>query len=69
VPYDKTGQALAYSALRALCGATVPTEIFIPTVKLDQTNVDSWQPIAERVNNPFSVAFETRDGKTYVKLS
>jgi ABC-type sugar transport system substrate-binding protein len=68
VPYDKTGQALAYAALRSLCGATVPTEIYIPTVKLDQTNVDSWQPIAERVNNPFSIAFETRDGKTYVKL-
>jgi ribose transport system substrate-binding protein len=68
VPYDKTGQALAYSALRALCGATVPAEIYVPTVKLDKTNVDSWQPIAERVNNAFSIAFETRDGKTYVKL-
>ncbi len=68
VPYDKTGQALAYAALRALCGATVPTEIVIPTVKLDQSNVGTWQPIADRVNNPFTIDFETRAGKTYVKL-
>ncbi|MFI0406714.1 sugar ABC transporter substrate-binding protein [Actinomadura sp. 3N508] len=68
VPYDKTGQALAYAALRAICGAKVPQEIWIPTVKLDKTNVDTWQPIAQRVNNPFSIAFEQREGKTYAKL-
>jgi ABC-type sugar transport system substrate-binding protein len=68
VPYDKTGQALAYASLRALCGATVPTEIYVPTVKLDQSNVDSWPPIAQRVDAPFSISLETRDGKSYVKL-
>ncbi|MDL4818564.1 sugar ABC transporter substrate-binding protein [Actinomadura opuntiae] len=68
VPYDKTGQALAYAALRAVCGGKVPKEIWIPTVKLDKKNVGTWQPIAQRVNNPFSLAFEQRDGKTYVKL-
>ncbi|KAB2390364.1 sugar ABC transporter substrate-binding protein [Actinomadura montaniterrae] len=69
VPYDKTGQALAYAALRAVCGGSVPKEIWIPTVKLDKKNIDDWQPIAQRVDNPFSLAFEQRDGKTYVKTS
>ncbi|NVI89898.1 sugar ABC transporter substrate-binding protein [Actinomadura sp. BRA 177] len=68
VPYDKTGQALAYAALRAVCGAKVPSEIWIPTVKLTKENIDTWQPIAQRVDNPFSIAFEKREGKTYVKL-
>ncbi|MBW8485849.1 sugar ABC transporter substrate-binding protein [Actinomadura parmotrematis] len=68
VPYDKTGQAMAYAALRALCGAKVPAEITVPTVKIDKAGAGSWQPIAQRVDNPFKVAFEQRAGKTYVKL-
>ncbi|MDX6742412.1 sugar ABC transporter substrate-binding protein [Actinocorallia sp. A-T 12471] len=68
VPYDKTGQALAYAALRALCGAEIAKEIVVPTVKLDKDNVDSWQPISARVDNPFKIELEERDGRTHVKL-
>jgi ribose transport system substrate-binding protein len=69
VPYDKTGQALAYAALRALCHGSLPSEIYIPTVKLDQSNIATWEPIAQRVNNPFSITLQNVGGKTYVKLS
>lgn len=69
VPYDKTGQALAYATLRALCGQSVPSTIYVPTVKLNKTTVGAWQPIAERLNNPFNISFQTLDGKTYVKLT
>ena len=68
VPYDKTGQALAYAALRALCHQSVPATIYIPTVKLNQSTVGSWEPVAQRVNNPFTVSFQTVSGKTYIKL-
>ncbi len=68
VAYDKTGQALAYAALRALCKQSVPSTIYIPTVKLDQATVGSWEPVAQRVDNPFNVSFQTVDGKTYIKL-
>jgi ribose transport system substrate-binding protein len=68
VPYDKTGQVLAYAALRAICGAKLPSTVYVPTVKLTKANIGSWEPISARVNNPFQVAFEQRDGKTYVKL-
>ena len=68
VPYDKTGQALAYAALRALCKQSVPATIYVPTVKLNQATVGTWEPIAQRVDNPFRVSFQTIAGKTYIKL-
>ncbi len=37
----------------------MPSEIWIPTVKLTKENIDTWQPIAQRVDNPFSIAFES----------
>lgn len=67
VPYDKTGQALAWAALRALCKKSAPQEIFIPTIKLTAANVGSWEPISQRLNNPFELSFEQRNGQTYVK--
>ena len=67
VPYDKTAQALAWSALRALCGKSAPPVIYIPTIKLNATNVSSWEPIASRLNNPFQISFEQKNGQTYVK--
>lgn len=68
VPYDKTAQALAYATLAALCKQTVPATIYVPTVKLNAQTVGSWEPIAQRLNNPFSVAFQDQGGKTYIKL-
>jgi ribose transport system substrate-binding protein len=67
VPYDKTGQALAWAALQALCKKTVPQEIFIPTIKLTAANVGSWEPISQRLDNPFKLSFEDRNGQTFVK--
>jgi ribose transport system substrate-binding protein len=68
VPYEKTGQSLAYAALAALCGREMPQEVLVPLTKLDKSNVDSFRPIEERVNDPFDVEFEERDGNTYVKV-
>jgi ribose transport system substrate-binding protein len=67
VPYDKTGQVLAWAALQALCKKTVPQTIFIPTIKLTAANVGSWEPISQRLNNPFQLSFEDRNGQTFVK--
>lgn len=67
VPYDKTAQALAWAALQALCGKTAPQVIYIPTIKLNASNVATWEPIAQRLNNPFEISFEDRNGQTFVK--
>lgn len=68
VPYDKTAQALAYATLASLCKQTVPSTIYVPTVKLNAQTIGSWEPIAQRVNNPFSVSLQDQGGKTYIKL-
>ncbi|GAA4038510.1 sugar ABC transporter substrate-binding protein [Nonomuraea soli] len=68
VPYEKTGQAMAYAALRALCGGKVPDVIHIPTAKLDKSNVGSYRPLQERVDDAFDIVLEERDGKSYVKV-
>ncbi|WP_336213201.1 sugar ABC transporter substrate-binding protein [Nonomuraea sp. LPB2021202275-12-8] len=68
VPYEKTGQAMAYAALAAICGRQVPQTIHIPTQRLDKSNVASYKPLQERVNDPFKITLEERDGKTYVKV-
>ncbi|MFW6033613.1 MAG: sugar ABC transporter substrate-binding protein [bacterium] len=68
VPYEKTAQALAYATLAALCGNEVPDEIVVPVPKLDQSNIDEFRPIDERVNDPFDIELEQRDGTSYVVL-
>ncbi len=67
VPYDKTAQALAWSALQALCGKSAPQVIYVPTIKLNAANVSSWEPIASRLNNQFQISFENKNGRIYVK--
>ncbi len=63
---DKLGQALAYSALAAICGDEVPEEIVVPAELIDQSTVGDYRPLEERVDDPFEVTFEERDGRTYV---
>ncbi|NUR31048.1 MAG: sugar ABC transporter substrate-binding protein [Catenulispora sp.] len=67
VPYEKTGQAMAYAALAAICGRRVPQTLYIPTRKLDKSNIDAYKPLQERVHDPFEITLEDRGGKTYVK--
>lgn len=68
VPYEKTAHALAYATLAALCGDEVPEEIVIPVPRLDQSNLDGFRPIDERVDDPFEIELEDRDGTAYVEL-
>lgn len=68
VPYEKTGQALAYSALSALCGRTIPKELIVPVKRLTRKNADQWRPLAVRAKDPFKIQLEKRDGATYVKV-
>ncbi len=63
---DKLGQALAYSALAAICGDEVPEEIVVPSRLIDQSTVGDYRPLEERVEDPFEVTFEERDGRTYL---
>lgn len=68
IQQDKLGQLLAYSALQAICGKTVPATITIPVVKYDAANVASYKPLSQRGTEPLtSVKFTQRDGKTYVE--
>ena len=67
IQQDKLGQALAYASLAAICGKQVPAEIVIPVKKIDKSNVDSWRPLTDRVNDPFDVQFEKRGGRDYLK--
>jgi ribose transport system substrate-binding protein len=68
VPFEKTGQALAYAALAALCDREVPKEIVIPLKKIDKTNVAEFRPIEERVKDPFVVEIERRGDLGYLKI-
>lgn len=68
VPYEKTGQALAYAALQAICGRDVPPEIVVPVSKLDQSNIGSYRPVQERAKDPFEVELEEREGTTFIKV-
>jgi len=63
---DKIGQALAYAALAALCDQEVPEEIVVPVTLIDSSTVSSYRPLAERVEDPFEVVLEERDGRSYV---
>jgi ABC-type sugar transport system substrate-binding protein len=63
---DKLGQALAYAALGAICGTEVPEEIVVPVQLIDQSNAGEYRTLEERVEDPFEVTFEERDGRTYL---
>lgn len=63
---DKIGHALAYSALAAVCGVDSPDEIVVPVVRIDADTVGDYVPLADRVGRPFEVAFEERDGRTFL---
>lgn len=63
---DKIGQALAYSALGAICGEEVPEEIVVPVVEINQETVGDYIPLSDRVGNPFEIAFEDREGRTFL---
>jgi ribose transport system substrate-binding protein len=63
---DKLGQALAFAALAAICEQEVPEEIVIPVKEINADNVAEWVPLTERVDDPFAVEFEERDGRTYL---
>lgn len=65
---DKIGQALAFGALAALCGKQIPTELVVPVTKIDQSNVGSYRPLADRTDDPFDVQLETRNGRSYVQV-
>ncbi len=67
IQQDKLGQVLAYGALAAICGQEMPKEVIIPTIKYDASNVDQWRPMDERINDPFDVQFEEKDGVAYLK--
>jgi len=66
IQQDVIGRALAYAALAAICGTEVPEEIVVPVVRIDQGNAGDYRPLEERVDDPFEVSFEERDGRTYV---
>lgn len=68
VPFETTGQALAYSALAALCDREVPKEILISLSKIDKSNVAEFRPIEERVKDPFDIEIEQRGDIGYVKM-
>jgi ribose transport system substrate-binding protein len=63
---DKIGHALAYSALAAICGVDSPDEIVVPVVEINADTVGDYVPLADRVGQPFEVAFEDRDGRTFL---
>lgn len=65
IQQDKLGQALAYSALGAICGTKLPSQIVIPVQVIDKGSVDQYKPLSDRVNEPFVAKFEQRDGRTY----
>ena len=60
------GYLLAYAADQAFCGNELADEIVIPTVQVDESNVDAWTPLDEQRALPFSVELEERDGRTFV---
>lgn len=63
---EKLGQALAYAAINAICGEELPETIVVPVKKIDASNVSEWRPLEERLDAPFDVQLEERDGVTYV---
>lgn len=63
---DKIGQSLAYAALGAICGEEIPEEIVVPVVEINQETVADYVPLADRVSDPFEIAFEERDGRTFL---
>jgi len=65
---DKLGQALAYGALAGLCGKTIPSELVVPVVKIDKSNVDSYRALADRVGDPFDIQLEQKDGRSFIKV-
>lgn len=63
---DKIAHALAYAAIRGLCGQSVPTEINIALTKIDKSNVGSWKSPVDLAKEPFTVTLEDRNGKTFL---
>lgn len=63
---EKIGQAMAYAALGAICGVEVPADITVPALEVNADNVGDWRPLEERTADPFVIAFEERDGRTYL---
>lgn len=63
---DKIGQALTYAALGAICGEDVPEEIVVPVVEINQDTVGDYVPMSDRIGDPFEIAFEDRDGRTFL---
>ncbi len=69
IQQDKLAQALAFSALAGLCKTSVPSEIVVPVKKYDKSNISSYRPLDQRVNDPFNVEFEQKNGRNYLKTS
>ena len=63
---EMLGRALAYAAIAAICGETVPEDIWVESKLIDASNVDQWVNPAERGKKDVSVVLEERDGKTYL---
>ena len=43
-----------------------PEEIVVPVQLIDQSNAGEYRTLEERVEDPFEVTFEERDGRTYL---
>jgi len=63
---DIAGRALAYAAIKALCGEKMPEQVWVGAKLIDSSNVDSFVAPDERAKKAFEVTLEERDGKTYV---
>lgn len=63
---EKIGQTMAYAALAALCDIEMPEDVTVPSLEVNAENVAEWRPLEERTSDPFVIAFEERDGRTYM---
>ena len=62
----KYAKAMAWAADQALQGESLPETINVEMQRIDESNVEEWQPPEELIGQEFEIELEERDGQTFL---
>ena len=62
----KYAKAMAWAADQALQGESLPEVINVEMQRIDESNIDEWQPPEELIGQDFEIELEERDGGTFL---
>jgi ABC-type sugar transport system substrate-binding protein len=65
---DMIARGLAYAAAGAICGVELPTDLWIESKLIDESNVAEWVPFLDRGIDS-DLTLEEIDGKTFIVVA